>query len=466
MHSGGDTTHAKAALGFCHLLMNSSTSPLTSRVKSLPLIATDLGAKSGGLSATSCRIWVVGEEPQKRKFLLALLEECEHISPIDQRFVLHIVEDLALVGSAGMKDVLLLWNVSAADGAEILEGRRQKALPPVVIVLSDEEGRASAANIAKRHLLREGAADCLSWDEVSAATLERSIRLALLELSERIQKSAREQEAERQDANIVANMPGVVFRMVRRANGGYYFDFVSELARAVWGEDFSWNDSDLRQHSVRIHTSDQPELVLSLKRSAQEMSVWEWRGRLLGMHGEWRWVRSSALPWKRDDGAIVWDGLVTDESSVRNWQTNLERSRHALEEAQILSGVGSFDWDVVSGRIEWSDTMFRIYGYEPHAIKPSISTIFEHIHPDDQERIKSATERAHVTSGEPMFFRIRRADGQERIVQSNAYIELDEKGSPTRFIGSAQDVTDQLVAQQSLRESEERYALAARGAND
>ncbi len=444
--------------------MKTFVSSFPSSIESAPLLVPGLGEMSGEAQAPFCHIWVLGAEAQMREPLYALLEECEHISPTNYRFVLHIADDVADVCVSTSKDVCLFWNVTETVATERLA--HAAMLPPVVVVLEEGEGVGSAMAQAKHHVLSAGASDCLSQDELVAPILERAIRLALQELEQRIERVAREHEVERHDESDAANLPGVVFRLARDTSGSFRFEFVSELARIIWGEECSWHGSDLAQQIERVHPDDQAEMLRSLSVSAREMKMWGWNGRILAKGQEWKWVRTSAMPWKRDDEAIVWDGLVTDESMVRSWQSDLERSRRFLEDAQTLAGIGSFDWDVSSGRVEWSDSMFRIYGYEPKAFVPTIETILAHIHPDDLELVKHSLERAQENRGDSMLFCIRRADGQDRFLQTHAHMEVGDDGMTKRFLGSVQDVTDQLIAEQALRESEERYALASRGAND
>ncbi len=273
-------------------------------------------------------------------------------------------------------------------------------------------------------------------------------------------------ESERRYASMVANVPGVVYRFLREADGTLRFDFISARAREVWGDNFGRDHSDLLLHIERIHPDDWNELFTSINDSAHNLTPWDWSGRLLDTGGQWKWVRATAIPWQRDDEAIVWDGIVVDETATRTSQAELERSRGALEDAQQLARVGSFDFDVENGQVEWSDTMFRLFGYEPKSFTPEVHSILQHVHESDLELVKGAAHRALENGGDSMLFRIRRADGEERFLQAHAHSEVDEDGNLQRFVGATQDVTEQILAQRALRESEERYALAARGAND
>ncbi len=274
------------------------------------------------------------------------------------------------------------------------------------------------------------------------------------------------QESERRYASMVSNVPGVVYRFVREGDGALRFDFISARAREVWGDALDWSGGDLLPHIERIHPEDWPELFESIEDSARTMCTWEWNGRLIDAGGQWKWVRATAIPWARDDGATVWDGLVVDETATRASQDELERSRRALEDAQKLARVGSFDCDIESEQVEWSDTLFRIFGHEPKSFSPTLTSISEQVHPDDRELVYGSVQRALQEGGDSILFRIHRADGEVRFLQAHAHVEADDEGAPKRFLGSAQDVTDQILAERALRDSEERYALAARGAND
>ena len=83
---------------------------------------------------------------------------------------------------------------------------------------------------------------------------------------------------------------------------------------------------------------------------------------------------------------------------------------------------------------------------------------FQHVHPDDRQRVEDAVARA-ITERQPyeIEHRIIRPDGTERIVLEHAEIELDEQGRPLRMVGAVQDITERRRAEEALRGSEQRF---------
>ena len=86
-----------------------------------------------------------------------------------------------------------------------------------------------------------------------------------------------------------------------------------------------------------------------------------------------------------------------------------------VDNAQHLANMGDYDWHIATDTNQWSDQLFRIYGYEPQEFNPNYERFLSFIHPDDQERIKAIHQAAYAT-GEPyeMMERIVRPDGEVR----------------------------------------------------
>jgi PAS domain S-box-containing protein len=89
-----------------------------------------------------------------------------------------------------------------------------------------------------------------------------------------------------------------------------------------------------------------------------------------------------------------------DPSHVATWVRDLAEAGTVMtyrpsqetlyERAEELAGFGSWEW--TSGRILWSDNLFRIYGLRPGEITPSAEYVFSHCHPDDKERLEQAED--------------------------------------------------------------------------
>ncbi len=380
---------------------------------------------------------------------------------------------------------LLLWGLDAHGVFTSVQGQ---ALSSVQLHSSDVVGRsifevmaddAAVVELARRALAGEECQGSMWFNDrylvIRYAPLTEGGALGVgvdMTDTERARQEGR--ESQHRFESIAANVPGVVYRFTRGAQGQLAFEFASPRAREFWGGDLDWDDDVLGHLAQRMPPEDHRLLLSSIEESARTLSPWSWRGRLFGGPGSEnvRWMHALSQPFRREDGTIVWDGLILDETESIHARLELERSQAALEEAQTVARVGSFDWNLKTGQISWSPMMFRIFGFEPNEFTPDIDWVRGHMHPDDVSPVNAMLgarplkEVAFATTNSSYLVRIRRKDGQERFLQTHSHLEPDGGGQPSRLVGLSQDVTEQILAQRALRESEERYALAAMGAND
>jgi PAS domain S-box-containing protein len=118
------------------------------------------------------------------------------------------------------------------------------------------------------------------------------------------------------------------------------------------------------------------------------------------------------------------------------------RSRAQLVEAQRLARVGSWEYDIASGDLGWSEELYRIFGLPPGG-RPNSEEAIARIHPDDRPRVEAAMEAA-LSEGRPYEsdHRLVHPDGTVVHVQTRGRVVEDDSGAPAKMIGTAQDVTE------------------------
>ncbi|WP_158611777.1 diguanylate cyclase domain-containing protein [Guyparkeria sp. SCN-R1] len=131
---------------------------------------------------------------------------------------------------------------------------------------------------------------------------------------------------------------------------------------------------------------------------------------------------------------------------------SLQEREQSLKEAQQLAHVGNWEFRLPSGQVQWSDEIYRIFGYEPGEITPSYERFLEAVHPADRERVRAAIEGA-LTSGIPynVEHRIYRKNGRVRYIQSRG--QAEPKTSPCRLYGTVQDLTARRKAEEERRQA-------------
>jgi PAS domain S-box-containing protein len=144
----------------------------------------------------------------------------------------------------------------------------------------------------------------------------------------------------------------------------------------------------------------------------------------------------------------------------------LRQRDNQLVEAQRIAHIGSWELDFNTDQVTWSEEGWRIFGLEPGRGSWAHAENLQRVHPDDRERV-AAADAAGRRSCAPIEieYRILRPDGEVRVVRERAESVCDESGRPVRLIGTVHDVTELKATEARLRASEERYALAARGAD-
>lgn len=138
-------------------------------------------------------------------------------------------------------------------------------------------------------------------------------------------------------------------------------------------------------------------------------------------------------------------------------ETSLEKSKKSLATAQEITSLGSWEWDVVTNEIVWSDQTYRNFGLEPGEVLPTLDNFFKFVHTNDRDFVKKSKEQAlHDNKPYNIKFRYIRKDGAERVMHSLGEVYADENGKPVRMVGAAQDITERNHAEKELLKSEER----------
>lgn len=151
-------------------------------------------------------------------------------------------------------------------------------------------------------------------------------------------------------------------------------------------------------------------------------------------------------------------GTTLDITERKQVELALEKSRARLEEAQRITHLGYWDWDVKSGELFWSEEIFRMLGLDSQTFTPDYQAFSEKIHPDDRADTDRAVQQALAGGGlYRLEHRMRRVDGSFRYLQELGEVFFDEAGDPLRIVGTTFDITERKRAEEALCQSEEQF---------
>lgn len=139
-------------------------------------------------------------------------------------------------------------------------------------------------------------------------------------------------------------------------------------------------------------------------------------------------------------------------------RTELLHAKERLTEAQRIGSIGSWERNLQTNALWWSDEVYRLFGTTPEALPaPTLEDFFEHVHPEDRAGLRQLLIEA-TAAGEPytVDYRVLLPGGEEHHFQNVGQILRDEQGRPVRAAGTVQDITQRKRSEEELRR---RHAL-------
>jgi PAS domain S-box-containing protein len=148
-------------------------------------------------------------------------------------------------------------------------------------------------------------------------------------------------------------------------------------------------------------------------------------------------------------------GITQDITDRKLAEDKIQKSEALLAKAEKLAGAGSWESDLQTGSLSWSDNMYRVHGFAPGEVVPSVELCLQMLQPEDRERARYLVERA-IATRQPVEheYRSRSRDGRLRIHLTRFEPVVSESGEPLRIVGTTQDITDRKLAEEKIRKSE------------
>lgn len=167
------------------------------------------------------------------------------------------------------------------------------------------------------------------------------------------------------------------------------------------------------------------------------------------------------------EGKKVIQGIFRDITDRKRSEEKVRESEKRLAEAQRIAHLGNWEWNIEKKTLYWSDETYRIFGLKPEEFELSYEAFLRTVHTDDREFVEiSVVNALHEKESYNIDHRIILPDLTERIVHEQAEVVCDERGHPLRMVGTIQDITDRMRAEEALLTSQERYTLAMDVANE
>ena len=200
-----------------------------------------------------------------------------------------------------------------------------------------------------------------------------------------------------------------------------------------------------------VHPEDRQLVVDAVNACVERDEPYEIEHRVMWPDGTVRWLLEKGAVKRDAHGTpIQMLGVVQDIDDRKRTELALAEQERKLQEAQALAHLGSWNADLRSGALYWSDEIYRIFGHTPGDYAPSNDAFFASVHPDDVTKVQDRVKQSEQTGIYDVIHRIIRPDGSIRHVHELARAENDANGNLIRLVGTVQDVTERIEAEQEM----------------
>lgn len=245
--------------------------------------------------------------------------------------------------------------------------------------------------------------------------------------------------------------------------GSWHFDLRTK--ESTWSDEMcslygleAGAPPNLESALASVHPADRARAESALSRLIASGEPTAEDVRVIRHDGQVRWHRAEGTAVRAEDGLVVAIHGTSQDITERKLVEEALREREGqLSEAQRAARIGCWEHDLSTGRVTWSEEMYRLWGWDPGR-EITCEAFLATLEVDDRERLLAEVARLLQTGGSICIdFRVWVADGRQRWLRGGARLLHDEAGDPIMVVGTAQDVTEEKQVEEELRTAKELY---------
>tara|TARA_R110002051_G_scaffold91280_1_gene160540 strand:+ start:1229 stop:4273 length:3045 start_codon:yes stop_codon:yes gene_type:complete len=202
------------------------------------------------------------------------------------------------------------------------------------------------------------------------------------------------------------------------------------------------------------------QLLVSHKKAIENGAPFELEYEIITAKGNLRNLRTSVQPFQKDEDSIILYGATYDITEPNSAKSDIVQKVQQLNYAEKIAKSGSWDWDIPTDTVKWSDNFYNIFDHEKDS-PISFNVYLDYVHKDDKEKIISKFDHALKTTEFPESnYRIQLKNGTIKTLRSIGMVITNDNGEPIKVIGTCQDITNREKKEKELLEKNQQLNIA------
>ena len=283
------------------------------------------------------------------------------------------------------------------------------------------------------------------------ADLERTIAQLQTEITSRQNVETALQESQNRFQRLARNILGMIYQFRLNPDGSSFFLYVSPYAQELYEIDPESIQQDASTILSCVHPEDAERLNQAITESARTLQYFNFVWRIIAPSGKLKWIRGSSRPERQEDGAILWDGLLTDVTDQVTAEQELYLFRQAVESSTDAVSVSN-----PQGMHIYQNQAFNdLYGYttpEEFQAAGGIATTFI-----DQDIAHAITQT--ISAGYSWIGEVEQKNKEGKTI--HAFIRAnpiqDDQGQLMGMVGVTTDISVYKKTEGALRQQEELF---------
>ena len=189
-----------------------------------------------------------------------------------------------------------------------------------------------------------------------------------------------------------------------------------------------------------------------------------WHGTICNKNklGDYYWVEATIIPNISYSGEVIgYCSVRTDITALKEKEETLRKYGEMLRQSQIFANVGTWDWNIITGELYWSERIAPLFGYDRGEVETSYENFINAVHPEDRANVQQAISQSiEHDSLYSIEHRVIWENGDVRWLLEQGAATRDASGAPSHMLGVVQDIHERKMAELALAASEAKLADA------